>query len=265
MAAGIALTLFFHGAIVFSLVVGALWGEEEEVEEQEVVFDDVELLALGEDVDPDMMPRLTGDEGAPPEAEVAEEETPPPPEVEPEPEPEDVDPEPEDVEPEAEEPEVDEEEERRRRREERQRQMDEALGQFDAEGRGDEAPEGSEEGTARGTSTDGDAIGTYQDRLLEVLGEHWEVPVTISDEEVQRLAGRVSVYVRLSDDGHVTQFQFRQKSGNEQFDTSIERLMRHFEADEGGEVLPLPDDDGLRRQVVEGGLTLSTWENLDRQ
>lgn len=89
-AAGLILSLLFHGGLVLIAVVSVLLSTPEPEEEtHEVVFDEVDLLALGEEIDADALPRLTGDEGQPaPVEEVAPEAEEPEPVAEPEPEPE---------------------------------------------------------------------------------------------------------------------------------------------------------------------------------
>ena len=271
MAAGVALTIFFHGTILITALFAA-WcggGEPEPEEEYAIVFDDVELLALGEERDPDSLPRLTGDEGTPAEQdEVLDigDDEPPEPEAEVEPEIEqDDEPDPEELRRERERREAEREAQRQREEEERQRRMNEATGRFQTEGRGDEAPEGSPDGIAGGTATDAEQANmmqTYQARLLREIERRWEIPSTISDGELQQLAGRVRVFVRLNDQGHVVEFDFRRQSGNEQFDGSIRRVIRQFEASDGGNRLPLPEEPQIRSEIINRGLILTNWETL---
>lgn len=275
MAAGVALTLFFHGLILVTAVFST-WcagAEEEPTETVEVAFDDVELLALGEEPDPHALPRLTGDEGAPPATDemVDVVEDSPEPDTAPEPEPEPEQPDPEEVERQQElerqRQEARREEERRRAEEERRRRMEEATGRFQAEGRGDEAPEGSPEGVAGGTVTDADRadmMQTYHARLLRAIERHWEIPSMIDDAELEQLAGRVRVYVELDDAGHVVNYDFRRKSDHEQFDDSIERVLRQFHHRHGGHQLPLPEQTEIRAEIVSRGLTLTNWETVQR-
>lgn len=283
VTAGMVVSICFHGVIVALALAMALFADDVEPEEEddtyELVFDDVELLALGEERDPDMMPRLAGDEGAPPEVDeeveaVAEEPVEPvaeadvEPELEPEREPETPE--------EEEEPAVDPEELRRQEEAEQARQAEEerrrrrdrarqALGQFEAEGRGDEAPEGSADGIAGGTATDGDPADTYQARVINELEERWQIPSIITDADLAQLAGRIRVQISLDDEGHITEFRFAQRSEHRQFDDSVERVLREFMADRGGAQLPLPEDDELRRAIINQGMTLSNWESIERR
>lgn len=271
--AGIVLSLVFHGGLVAVAGVSLLLSAQEPDEEpHEVVFDEVDLLALGEEVDPDALPKLTGDEGAPaPVEEVAPEAEEPEPVAEPEPEPEPeegVEPDPEAIEEESPEDDAESDEERRRREdEERRRQMDEALGEFEASGRTDDAPEGSPMGVEGGTASDADEadmVQTYHARLLQEIERRWEVPATLSDSQLKDLAGQVRVFVQLDDDGHIRSYEIREHSENDQFDASIERVLRQFQADDGGEVLPMPEQEQIRREIIHRGLMLTNWETLDR-
>ena len=145
--------------------------------------------------------------------------------------------------------------------------MDQALGEFDADGSGDEAPQGSPDGVAGGTVTDpddADMMQTYQARLLAVIERNWEIPTVISDSQLQELAGRVAVYIRLSEDGHIVEYDFREQSGHAQFDDSIERVMRTFKVDEGGQTLPMPEAPAIRQNIQQSGLTLSYWEHIEQ-
>lgn len=269
VSAGLGLSLVFHGLVVAALVLSVVWASTEETEEtEEVEFQDVDLLAIGEEPDPDSLPRLTGDEGTPPEAADVQ----PDPEVEPEPQPQpepEPDPEPdedaEQLERQRQEEEARRQQQEEQRRQERQRRMDEALGRFEEEGRGDEAPEGHPDGVAGGTVTDpdeADMFETYTVRVLQAIERHWEIPAFLSESEIDDLAGQVEVGVRLTDDGHIDRLDFRTNSDNRHFDDSVERALRQFKADEGGEALPLPEDDEIRRGVLDQGLVLRNWERL---
>ncbi len=145
--------------------------------------------------------------------------------------------------------------------------MDDALGEHRREGRGDEAPEGHPDGVEGGTALDpdqADMTQTYHSRVSQVIGEHWVIPTLISDDEVDELAGRIRVVVRLTEQGHVDSYEFREKSGHQEFDASVERVIREFEADTGGLTLPLPEQEGLRAMALDGGLILQSWEHVPR-
>lgn len=267
VGAGIALSLLFHGAVVAALVVSVFWAPQQDEEEpQWVEYEEVELLALGEEPDPDTLPRLTGDEGTPPDVDdvAPDPEMAVPAEPEPDPEPDDeIQPDPEELERQRQQEQQRLEEERQRReREQRQRQMDDALGQFQQQGRGDEAPEGSPDGVPEGTSTDGDVAVTYHARLARAIGQRWTLPAAISESEAQQLAGGVRVRIVLTEQGHIDDFDMEKSSGRSLFDRAIKSTLREFMVDEGEATLPLPDDDQLRQDVLTRGRVLTNWEHL---
>lgn len=268
IAAGAALSALFHGLVIAGLVLSIWWTpEEEESEYYDVVFEELDLLALGELPDPNALPRIAG--GAPPVA--VEDEVVLEPEREPEaivePEtPREPEPDPEAIRRQREEEEARREEEQRRRREERRRQMERELSEFEAEGRGSGAPVGSPDGVPEGTVSDAALANmqqTYQARLRREIQQHWQVPVTIPDEELRRLVGRVRVYVRLSADGYIEEYEFTARSDNDQFNDSVERVLRRFER-RTGRSLPMPSQPELQREVLRQGLNLNVWDPFDQ-
>ncbi len=264
VAAGVVMSLFLHGGIALVAVIAALVAPEvEPTETLDVVFEEVELLALGEIRDSAELPRLPGD-FSPPEADtVVIDPTVEEPDPQPATEPEDVEPDPAAIQRQREEEEARQEEEERRAREERQRRREAALGRLDSVGPGDDVPEGSPLGVEGGTVSDealANMMQTYQVRVLQEIQRYWEVPATLSEQELQQLYGRVRVHVRLSESGHVTSYRILARSGNEQFDGSIERVIQRFERQRGGRTLPMPDQADLRREVLRQGLTLTNWE-----
>lgn len=74
----------------------------------------------------------------------------------------------------------------------------------------------------------------------------------------------MSVYIRLSQRGDVVSYEFKQRSGNEQFDASIERVIRKFQPSGGGKRLPLPENEEVRQIVIRQGLNLNAWEYTGR-
>lgn len=267
---GIVTSFLLHGLILAIAILSLLWPEKEPEPEYDLVFEEVELLALGQPRDPNELPRLAASQ-APPEDDgpVVEVDQEPPP-AEPAPA---VDPEPE--------PEVDtvelrrrqerEEQERReaeaeRRRQERERRMAEALGGITSDGAGSDAPEGSEHGVAGGTVTDealADMMQTFQARVLQEIQRYWEVPVTLSSSDLTELAGKVRVQVRLAQSGHIVSYRLLTRSGNDQFDTSIERVLQRFERQRGGRALPMPERADIRDQILREGLILTNWQLLE--
>jgi TonB family protein len=98
-----------------------------------------------------------------------------------------------------------------------------------------------------GTSLSGDARENaeahYYDRLRDRLIENWALPVWLSR---QKLSARVQL--RLDARGRVLLLQFRQSSGNAQFDEEVRRAIR------ASEPFPLPPPDLTRWISSEGVL-----------
>ncbi|RAL25233.1 hypothetical protein DL240_03210 [Lujinxingia litoralis] len=160
-------------------------------------------------------------------------------------------------------------EQERKEREERERRRQAALSALSNPDRpyNDDTPEGSPDGVAGGTVSDAafaSMMRTYQARLLQEILRVWSVPTTLNDAELGNLAGKVQVYVRLSESGAIVSHAFRARSGNEQFDASIDRAIRQFHAQYGGRKLPLPDQDDVRREVLREGLLLTRWDTTAR-
>lgn len=243
---GIATSILLHGAIVGVIVWGTMRGGEdiqEEIEPKMLEFEDVELLALGEEKPPNQLPRIANP--APPEVKedavnLAEpKEKPPEPKKKPE-----------------------KKEEEPQEKPDKRTKLLEQLGDLHNPNRptNAEVPEGSDKGVAQGTISDAamaNLMGTYQAKLLQVLGDKWRIPTTIDDAEIKSLAGKVVVKVRLSDSGHVVSYRFLSKSPNDQFNASIDSVMRAFA--DGGHKLPVPDNPEVRRLVLKKGLDLKNW------
>ena len=69
----------------------------------------------------------------------------------------------------------------------------------------------------------------------------------------------MAVYIRLSDKGYVVSYSFKKKSGNDQFDASIERVIKKFQVLGGGKKLPLPENPEIQQIVLKKGLNLKEW------
>lgn len=261
-AVGVASSITLHATLVGLVVWGTMRGDEameEKTEEEMVKFEDVELLSLGEEKPPQQLPRKANPAPSPDKQETVtleEKEKPEPEEPEEPPEPSDQEPE--------EPPEPDDEPDESEAREEA---MNEAFESLHNPNRpvNDDTPEGSEKGVAQGTVADeamASLMGTFKTKFLKKLGENWQIPSTISEEQLQKLYGKVVVYIRLSKDGHVVSYRFLRRSGNEQFDGSIERLLRRFQVTGGGRSLPLPEDSRLREKIIADGIRLTKWEHV---
>ncbi|QDG54304.1 TonB C-terminal domain-containing protein [Persicimonas caeni] len=250
MIVGIITSILLHGSLVGMIVWGTMRGGEdiqEEIEPKMLEFENVELLALGEKKPPNQLPRMANP--APPEVKEDAVNLAKPKEKPPEQKPEEK-----------------EEEKPPQEKPDKRKELLKGLENLHNPNRpiNTDVPEGSEQGVAQGTITDAamaNLMGTYQAKLLEVLGKYWSIPSTLSDAEINELAGTVAVYVRLSDSGHVVSYRFRSRSANDQFNASIDRLMRRFQVS-GGRKLPVPNNPEVRKLVLKEGLNLKNWKAI---
>lgn len=235
------------GAIVYVTMSGSTQIKEQ-IEPKLLTFEKVDLLALGEEKPPEQLPRIANPEPEvkPPKTVNLAEPQEPVVDLKKEPEP----------------PDAKEDEE------ERKRKMMEALSALHNPDRptNEEIPEGAESGVIGGDISDAamaNLMGTYAAKVLAELSRHWQIPSTVPDDEIASLAGQVSVYVRLSEEGHIVVHRFDENSTNDQFDASIDRLLRRYTVS-GGRTLPLPDDEQVRSSVLHHGLRLEGWEYTGR-
>lgn len=242
VATGVVVSLFTHIAVIGVVIFGTIRGEaklEAEIEPKMLAFEEVELLALGVEKKPEALVRIANPEPAtrPPDEIVIEQPSEPVVELK---KPEPVEATKED---------------------DRKRQMLDALSALHNPNRptNEDLPEGSEEGVIGGTALTS-LIGSYATKLVAEISRLWELPSTVTPSDAQALADSVEVYVRLSESGNIVTFQFRKRSGNEQFDDSIERLLKRFQVQYGGRTLPLPDEPSARSAVIQQGLNLKGWE-----
>src|SRR5690554_1370553 len=244
---GFLTTFVLHATLVGAVIYGAYSSESDHVDAPVMMeFQDVQLLALGEEKPPNQLPRIANpalpkvQEDVVNLAKPAEE---PPPQKTPEDKPEVKPP---------------------QKEESRRNKLLDDLQDLNNPHRpsNEEVPEGSPDGVAAGTVSDAamaNMMNTYQAQLLDTLAKYWRVPSTLSPDEINALAGKVAVYVRLSESGHIVSFRFTAKSDNAQFDASIERLMSRFEVS-GGRKLPIPDATEVRELVLREGLNLRNWK-----
>jgi hypothetical protein len=94
---------------------------------------------------------------------------------------------------------------------------------------GEGSPTGSRAGTA--TEARGDP---YILSLIDQIGSAWTVPTTIKDSELANLSA--DVCLTITSDGFLTKFSFIRKSGNSQFDSSLEATLGQMKK------LPPPPD-----------------------
>lgn len=267
MAIGLLVTALLHAGLVGAFVLQNLLGpESKEPDEppETMEFEDVELLKLGEKKPKNELPRISN----PPPPKQKKETVDLDPKQEEKPEPkEQKEPEPAKEEQEA--PEPKERPPKPDESETRQKEMNEAFESLHNPNRptNDDAPEGSKKGVVGGSISDeamANLMGTFQAKLIEAISKRWQVPTTIPEDQLSKLKGTVAVYVRLSESGHVVSYRFIQRSGNEQFNSSIERVLRQFQVSGGGATLPLPENKSVRKTVLERGLNLKNWEYTGR-
>lgn len=101
----------------------------------------------------------------------------------------------------------------------------------------------------------------YQKRLVRAILERWDPPA-FEKSRIQKLGNRAVVYVRVDDDGHISSYKFRHKSGSEAFDDSITECLETFSED-GPHTVPLPDDSQLRDAIIRRGFNLQKWAPLE--
>jgi hypothetical protein len=85
-----------------------------------------------------------------------------------------------------------------------------------------EAQEGSLTGSRAGTATEASGD-PYIQSLMRDIGEAWTVPTTIRPDELKKLNARICI--NIADDGTVRGYEFRTKSGNSQFDSSLDAAL----------------------------------------
>lgn len=97
------------------------------------------------------------------------------------------------------------------------------------------SPEGIEEGTER-TGTEGDI---YRGRLYTFFRRGWTVPTTLSEEEVEGL--QCVAMVEIGSDTRILGWRLSRRSGNAEFDASVEAQLTRITASEPN--IPSPPDD----------------------
>jgi protein TonB len=276
---GVAVSLGLHGALVGAVWLNMLFAPEKKKEEPpDMKFEKVELLALGEKKPKTRLPRKANPEPAPEtkkdEINIAKKEEPKP---EPKPEPKDKEKKPEKKEkpdkPEvkdkrepkkepAEEPSTRDENEQR---DKRRKKLLEKTASLHNPNRptNEDTPEGSPQGIAGGSLSDAavdNLLGTFQAKVMRRVSREWSIPSTISRSKVKKLEGEVVVYVELSSSGHIKSYRFKKKSSNDQFNSSIDRVLKKFTQRWGSKKIPLPEKQQIRRLVLKEGLNLKEWE-----
>ncbi len=242
LVAGVLCTIGLHGVLMGLVIFATLRTHaaiDAHLEPKLLQFEDVELLALGEEKPPQALPRIAN---------------PPPPEVK----PDVVDPTPNDT-PVLQKPEVKPEPPPETPEEVRRKKMQDALSALHDPNRpvNEDTPAGSEAGVVGGTVSDAalaHLMNTYTARLIQALRERREAPSSLSEEEIAALDRKVAIYVRLSSEGHILSYQWVKRSGNDLYDDSLELTLKRFMLQYGGRTLPLPEQPEVREQVLLQGL-----------
>ena len=81
--------------------------------------------------------------------------------------------------------------------------------------------EGHEEGIIEGTKSTGDEKDLYLGKLYTYFRRGWQVPTSISDQELEKLA--CVIELSITDEGRVGDYSVTRPSGNEAFDESVRR------------------------------------------
>lgn len=105
--------------------------------------------------------------------------------------------------------------------------------------------EGDPEGIAEGTKASGDEVEIYIGKLYSYFRKGWQVPTTIPDAELQKLA--CVIELSITKDGHVGEYEVKRKSGNEAFDDSVRQRLEQAE----GAELPRPPESVANRVLGE--------------
>lgn len=262
VAAGIITTVVLHLGIVIPFVVSAMSEQEAPQEEQEekIEFEDVKLMKLGKQKPDDQLPQISNPAPATPKEEsVTLDEKKKKPEPKREEEPERTQ--------ERTEQEPDEEaktDDPKDLEEEKQKAIEELRKKHRPTN--DVPPEGKEQGPINGPTgpPSENAIQTYEKKIWRALGEYWGIPKTIPKDEIPRLLGQVKVEVEISESGHVESHRLTGETDNQQLNETINRVFEEFTASGGGDTLPLPEDDELRKSVLKNGLQLKNWQDIEQ-
>jgi outer membrane biosynthesis protein TonB len=244
---GFVVSLLIHLLIVASVAIGTITQAAAVEEETKVVmapFEPVELVRLGEKKPKNALPRIAN----------------PAPDTD----PEDVvnlaekEPKPEDVVLEKEEP-----KEKKKVEERKDRMKDILSGAYNPNRpTNTDIAEGDPDGVPEGTTSDVAMMrlmNTYAAKVIRDITREWNVPSTLSQSQAKDLAGKISVQVYLSPEGYVVRYTLTRRSGNGQFDISVERAIKAFTV-MGGRKLSMPNDENLKTLVLKKGLNLRRWE-----
>lgn len=248
---GVVVTLLLHGLAVLLMAWATMSTNkalDEYIEPKVLEFEDVELLALGKERPPQALPRIANPAPAPRRKNEIVLNKPDPKVV-----------------PIKKEPEPTEEKEPEVKTQERRKKLVHELDDlFDPERpTNDDVPAGHESGAVGGTLSDiakSNLVGNYATKLKKEFSRVWTMPATVPAHEIIALQGQVVVAIYLSKTGYIRSYTWLKKSKNEQFNMSIELVIRRFQLNGGGRKLPLPDNEEVKQLVLKEALNLKQWE-----
>lgn len=244
VAVAVLWTIVFHAGILGLVALGT-WHKSEKIEEtiepKLLEFEDVQLLALGEKKPPEALPRIANPAKRtkrPDKVTIKKDPTKIP--IKPKKkkdEPKEVSEKP-------------------------SKNMLDALDSLNNPDRptNTDTPAGDKSGVVGGTLSDvalASLMNTYQAKLLIAFRKRRTVPTTLTDAQVKQLDKKAEIYIRLSKTGHIVQYKWVKKSGNAQYDDSIETTVKKFMVQFGAQKLPLPQQAEVRQEVIKKGLRLT--------
>jgi hypothetical protein len=100
-------------------------------------------------------------------------------------------------------------------------------------------------------------MNTYQAKLMLAFRNKRTVPTTLSAEEVKAFDKKAQIYIRLSKGGNIVSYRWVKRSGNDQYDDSIETAVKKFMVKFGSNTLPLPESEEVKQEVLKKGLRLT--------
>lgn len=113
---------------------------------------------------------------------------------------------------------------------------------------------GSRDGFVGGTSLSESALRNQYAQIISQLGRAIRRPAAIPDSEYERLSCRV--YIRVTDAGRISSWEFRDRSGNAMYDSAVESALNSFR--HGSNRLRVQSlNPEVRTQFMNSGLVLN--------
>jgi protein TonB len=236
IAFGIFLTLLFHGALIGGyLYWQSTRAQAAEQPPEHLEFERVELLMYGEVMpDPHELPVLPNPAPEERPEEVVQIHPEPQPEQTPEPQPEDVP-----VNRQHEETPPDQPRDSSRHNPNRPTNTEPLVG--------------SREGVRGGTSLSAQALNNLWAPTVRAIQREMGRPGGVTDEEIQHL--QASIHIYFNTDGRILRYTWENHSGNNQFDSAVERAVNAFRL--GSRRLPLPTNQQALNQAIDAGITIT--------